>query len=437
MASEFFPQEPQSIEDTELSLLSLSELALKMLYVAGQMAGFELAQAMRLPFTGVVMHVLDFLKRERYCETRGAGRLGEGSYQYAITERGSAKAREVLWRNQYAGPAPVPLAVYTRAVQSQGTPRADINRSELASALSRLVLNPETVDALGPAIVSKHSLLIHGASGNGKTAVAKAIAQMLCTGTVYVPYAVEADGEIILVYDDAIHGGVQENDQPVEGNSPGERADRRWVRVQRPLVTLGAALRLESLDLYFDELSRCYVAPPQLKANGGIVLVDDLGRQPVPSQELLNRWMAPLDAGVDYLTLRTGRKLGVPFRGIAIFATHLSPADLADESLLRRIRHKVELRDPSFDEYREIFRRACSVRGIDYDETALANLIQKYYVRLKHPMRASHPDEILSRLMDIASFEGRQPALGLGMLERACRAHFGQGIGPSAVQPAG
>ncbi len=425
MASQFFPQEPQSVEDTELSLLSLSELGLKTLYVAGQMTGFELAQAMRLPFTGVVIHVIDFLKRERYCETRGAGRLGEGSYQYSVTERGGDKAREVLWRNQYAGPAPVPLGAYRRGVELQGTAQTEIGRDDLASALSHLVLSPELLDAVGPAVVSRHPLLLYGASGNGKTAVASAIAEALCTGTVYVPYAVEADGEIVLVYDDAIHGELSENNPAEEEARSVERADRRWVCVRRPLVILGAALRLESLDLYFDELSRCYVAPPQLKANGGVILVDDLGRQSVSSQELLNRWMSPLDTGVDYLTLRTGRKVGVPFNGTAIFTTHLSPADLADESLLRRIRHKVELPAPGFDEYREIFRRACAARDIEYDERALAHILQKYYVHLKRPMRASHPEEILSRIVDIARFERKPPTLALDVLERACRAHFG------------
>lgn len=427
MASEFFPPEPQSVEDTELSLLALSELALKMLYVAGQMTGFELAQAMRLPFTGVVIRVIDFLKRERYCETRGAGRLGEGSYQYSVTERGSDKAREVLWRSQYAGPAPVPLGAYRRAVEVQGSPETEISRDALGSALSHLVLSAEFLDAIGPAIVSRHPLLLYGASGNGKTAVASAIAEALCVGTVYVPYAVEADGEIILVYDDAVHGEPCESEPSDEANRSGERADRRWVCVRRPLVTLGAALRLESLDLYFDELSRCYVAPPQLKANGGVVLVDDLGRQSVSSQEILNRWMSPLDTGVDYLTLRTGRKIAVPFNGAAIFTSHLSPADLADESLLRRIRHKVEVPPPGFDEYREIFRRACAARGIDYDEKALAHLLQKHYVHSKRPMRASHPEEILSRIVDIARFEQKPPTLDLEVLERACRAHFGSG----------
>jgi len=428
VAEEFFLSEPRTIEETGLSLLFLGELALKTLYVAGQMSGFELAQAMRLPFPGLVSRVIDFLKREHYCETRGAAAIGEGSYQYSVTEKGGAKAREVLWRNQYAGPAPVPLAEYRRAVRAQGAPQADVRREDLQQALSHLVVSAGMLDELGPAVVSRHSLLLYGASGNGKTAVARALASLLCSGCVWVPYAVEAGGEIILLYDDALHEPASGDPAPQNGEGPARpaRPDNRWVRIRRPTIVLGAEVRLESMNPFFDELSRCYVAPPQVKANNGVVIVDDLGRQATPAPELLNRWMIPLGTRSDYLTLRTGQKLEVPFEGILIFATHLSLAGLADEALLRRIRHKVELRSPSFDEYRDIFRRACDARGILYDDKSLAYLLQKYYVQPKVPLRASHPDEILSRLADIAQFQQKHPSLSQDLLDLACRTYFAQ-----------
>jgi predicted ATPase with chaperone activity len=423
MTTEFFPTEPRSIEDTGLSMFFLSELALKTLYISGQMTGFELAQAMRLPFGGVVGSILNFLKKEHFCETKGAVGVGEGAYQYSITDRGGTKAREVLWRNQYAGPAPVPMALYQRAVRTQGGPRAEVSRDELAGALSSLVLSPDFVDEVGPALISRHSVLLHGPSGSGKTVVAHALARLLSRGAVYVPHAIEASGEIMLVYDDSLH--VPADDEPAPEET-GVRPDRRWVRVQRPVVTLGAALRLDALDPYFDELSRCYAAPPQVRANGGVVIMDDLGRQSTSATELLNRWMLPMDTRTDYLALRTGRKIEVPFEGVVIFATHLKPAELTDEATLRRIRHKVQMPNTGFEEFREIFRRAASARGVPYDERALAYLLQRYYIQPKRVLRASQPDEILSALVDIAQFRGQAPSLDSELVDRACRAYFGQ-----------
>lgn len=424
MGEEFFPAEPRSLEETGLGLLPLADLALKILYVAGQMTGFDLAQAMGLPFQAVMSRVVDFLKRERYCETRGAAGFGEGAYQYSVTEKGGAKAREVLWRNQYVGPAPVPLAEYRKAVRAQGLPRAHADRAALEAALRHLVLGNGVVEQIGPAVAGRHSLLIQGAPGNGKTAVARAVAEFLADGVVYLPYAVDAHGEIVLVYDSALHGS------PVPGNSAvqeraGVRQDGRWVRIRRPIVFLGAELDLDALNPSLDEVSRCYTAPPQVKANNGVLVLDDLGRQTSPPAVVLGRLMHLLEMRSDRMVFRSGQHVDVPFEGVAIVTTHLDLRDVADAAVLRRIRHKVSLRAPTFDEYREIFRRACEQKGLAYDEKALAYLLQRYYVQPKVPLRAADPAEILDRLLDVAAFRQVRPSLATDLLDMACRAYFG------------
>ncbi len=431
LGEEFFPAEPRSLEETGLGLLPLADLALKILYVTGQMSGFELAQAMGLPFQAVVSRVLDFMKRERYCETRGAAGLGEGAYQYSVTEKGGVKAREVLWRNQYTGPAPVPLADYRKAVRAQGLPQAPTHRAALEAALGDLVLNGNVVEQLGPAVVGRHSLLLQGASGNGKTAIARAIANLLAEGEVYVPHAIDAQGEIVVVYDSALHGAPLSADAAPPDHARG-RADGRWVRVRRPVVFLGAELRLDALEPTLDETARCYSAPPQVKANNGVLVLDDLGRQTSPAVGFLARLTHLLEARSDRLAFRSGQYVDVPFEGVVIVATHLDVSQLADAALLRRIRHKVSLPAPTFDEYREIFRRACAKRGLAYEENALAYLLQRYYVQPKMPLRAADPDEILGRLLDVAAFRQVRPSLSVELLDSACRAYFGGRVGESS-----
>jgi len=423
LGEKFFPAEPRSLEETGLGLLPLADLALKILYVTGQMTGFDLAQAMGLPFQAVVSRILDFLKRERYCETRGVAGFGEGAYQYSVTEKGSAKAREVLWRNQYTGPAPVPLAEYSRAVRTQGLASVRVDRAALESALGDLVLGKGVVDQIGPAVVGRHSLLLYGAAGSGKTSIARALTNLLAVGDVYVPYAIDALGEIVLVYDRALHGPSVEG-HPTEQEQAGVRQDGRWVRIRRPIVVLGAELHLDALEPSLDEIARCYSAPPQVRANNGVLVLDDLGRQASPATGFLARLTHLLESRADRMAFRTGQRVEVPFEGILIVTTHLSARDLGDAAMLRRIRHKVALGAPTFEEYREIFRRACARRGLVYDENALAYLLQKYYVQPKVPLRAADPDEILTRLLDVAAFQQVRPSLSAELLDLACHAYF-------------
>jgi len=416
--SQFVPPLPRSIEETGLSLGFLADLALKTLYFEGYLSGYELAERMRLPFAGVVDQVLEFLKREKLCEVRGAEGFGEAAYQYAISDRGRLMAREALDRSQYAGPAPVTLDAYTEAIRQQPLGQVVIHQRTMRQALSHLVISEETFAQLGPAVNSGRSIFLFGPPGNGKTAIAESIGRMLLNSAIYIPYAVEAGGQIIKVFDSVNHMPVEQPQQTQQ------TADPRWVLIHRPVIITGGELTLEALDLVYDATNKYYEAPFQMKANGGMLLIDDFGRQQVRPRDLLNRWIVPLEKRIDYLTLHTGRKIEVPFDVLIVFATNLAPKDLVDEAFLRRIRHKIHIKDPSYEDYREIFRRVCKERGVPYDDRGLAYLLQKYYIKAKRPLRACHPRDIVDQLCDIARYLNVQPTLSPDLIDRAASAYF-------------
>ena len=362
----FVPPMPRTLEETGLSPALLADLALKILYNAGYLTGGQLSERLRLPYTGVTEAILDFLKREQLVEVQGARGVGEQAYQYALTTRGRDRAREALDRSQYAGPAPVPLSAYTVAMRRQSHKGTRVTPRVMRQALSHLVLNDRVFHKIGPAINSGTSIFLYGPPGNGKTSVAEAIGHRVFEGAIYIPYAVEVGGFIIKVFDEVNH-------EPLPNHRSGQTgvlkipADARWIPIRRPFIVSGGELTLEMLDLTWNEVSRYYEAPLQMKANGGVFLIDDFGRQQVRPRDLLNRWIVPLEKGVDYLTLHTGQKFEIPFEALIIFSTNLNPRDLVDEAFLRRIRHKIEIPDPTPAEFREIFRRECQARGIPYD----------------------------------------------------------------------
>lgn len=421
-APSFEPPMPKSIKETGLGLGFLADLAVKIMYFEGYISGYKIADAMKLPYTGVVDEVLEFLKREQFCEVKGAGGLGESGYQYVISAKGSEKAREVLDRGQYVGPAPVPLEAYMDAFRRQPLQSVTIHQRVMRQALSHLVLNERIFSQLGPAVNSGRSVFLYGPPGNGKTTIAEAIGLMIFTDNIYVPYAVEVDGQIIKVFDSINHRPVES--EGTSSSRRGDKVDKRWVKIHRPFIVVGGELTLESLDLVYDGVSKYYEAPFQMRANGGMFLIDDFGRQLVRPRDLLNRWIVPLEKRVDFLTLHTGRKIEIPFDVLIVFATNLAPTDLVDEAFLRRIRHKIEIRDPSFEEYREIFKRICAHKGVPYDDKALAYLLQEHYIKPKVPLRACHPRDIIDQLIDIARYQNRPPILAKDLIDKACEAYF-------------
>jgi predicted ATPase with chaperone activity len=426
-SEKFVPLAPRTIEDTELSVGFLADLVLKTLYFEGYISGYEVAEAIKLPFKNITDRILDFLKRDRLIEVKGSsgGAYAEAAYEYVITGKGIERAREIMDRNQYAGPAPVTLENYKNAIRKQALQNLSVGPNQVRNALSHLILGERVLNQIGPAVNSSRSIFLFGHPGNGKTTIAEAIGFMILQDDMFIPYAVEVSGQVIKVFDAVSHKivpGEGGNQYGLPGNS--QRLDHRWLRIRRPVVITGGELTLESLDLNWDSGKKYYEAPLQMKANGGMFLIDDFGRQKIRPRDLLNRWIVPLEKRFDYLTLQTGNIIQIPFDMLIIFATNLEPRDLVDEAFLRRIRHKIDVQDPTYDEYREIFRRVSQSKDIAYKDQVLNHLLQDYYVKPNRQLRACHPRDILDHLTDIARFRGIPPHLTKDLIDQACEGYF-------------
>jgi predicted ATPase with chaperone activity len=409
------------LEDTGLNALNVADLVLKVLYLGGVLAGYEIAEIVKLPYTGVLETVIDFLKREKYIEVRGSGGIGESSYQYIISAKGAEKAREAQERSQYAGSAPVTLEQYIESLKAQNRERLTVHETELKQVLNHLVISEDMLGRVGPAVNSGRSIFLYGPPGNGKTTIAEVVGKLILGDDMWIPYAIDVDGQVIRVFDDVNH---VISDKGAVKQATGLMSDPRWIRIKRPMIMVGGELTLAGLDLVYDDTNKFYEAPFQVKANGGMFLIDDFGRQQVRPRDLLNRWIVPLEKGVDFLTLHTGRKIEIPFFVLIVFSTNLDPRELVDEAFLRRIRHKIEVTDPSYEDFREIFKRMCDIKKVRYDEQALAYLLKEWYINHDRPLRSVHPRDILNQLIDIASYLNQPPALTRELLDRAAASYF-------------
>jgi len=420
-----FLRRPLSLQDTGLGMGLLSELAVKLIYNAGEISTSDICRELCLPFTGVMQEVLELLDREELVNIVGAEGFGERTYRYTISHRGIERVHQVLERNQYVGPAPVRLESYNAMIQAQAVGTVVLDDEQVQAAFDGLVMDPAMFDKIGPALMSGQSLFLYGPPGNGKTTIAARMARLLSRKPVYIPYAVSVDGHIIKVFDDFNHVRFEPGGAPLGRDPEAEGPmDQRWVCIERPHIMVGGELTLESLDLIWDPAAKYYEAPLQMKANGGMFLVDDFGRQQMDPQDLLNRWIVPLETRVDFLKLHTGKKIEIPFEQLVVFSTNLDPGDLVDDAFLRRIRQKLKVDNPTAEQFHLIFQAVCRARHVQYSREGFVHLVREWYVKPQREFKSCHPRDLVDQLLDFARYKRLEAVATAEMLDMAALAYF-------------
>jgi hypothetical protein len=422
------PLRPTTVGETDLDPGLLQELALKVIVNAGgTLSATAVSAQLRLPLNGVLDDLLTVLRRDGLIEvaagaTDSARSIGMGvggsALSFRPTEQGRIRAREAFERNGYVGPAPVSFVNYCSVLNGQVQARPAVMRAIVRQRLSHLVLADDIIDQIGVAISRGGALFLWGHPGNGKTAIAEAITTMFAGG-VFVPYAIEVRGHVLPVFDPSVHVPMS-----LDGADGSGRIDERWVFCQPPLVHAGGELVISSLDLQFNDRLRLYECPLQLKAAAGVFLIDDFGRQQTRPQELLNRWIVPLERGIDFMTLMNGQKVAFPFAAMVVFSTNLRPADLVDEAFLRRVPNKVWISDPTPEQYREILMRICRSMGVAFSDTGFLHLLSQHYQQTRRSLRACHPRDLLRHVVALARYYGVAAELSPQLLDAAAHMYF-------------
>ena len=434
----FFPAPPRTLDEAGMTPSALEAAVLKAIFFAGELRGIDVASRLCLP-PQLVEPALEQLRRQKLIDIRGGSGQGFGlsTMIYVTTALSREPLGQLLDRNRYNGPAPVPYGDWVRAVRAQSIRGVRVTRQMLTRRLDGLVVRDAIFDGLGPAMNSGRAIFFHGPPGNGKTAICQRMASCY-SWDVFIPYAVEVDGFVVKVFDEVIHHPVAARDgdpprSPTASTAGGAQVqagavpiDERWVRCQRPLVVVGGELTLDMLDMSYSPEVKFYEAPLQMKAANGVLLIDDFGRQRVSPRELLNRWIVPLENDVDYLQLATGKKFSIPFDAFLVFSTNLNPADLVDDAFLRRVRYKLKVEAPDEAMYKAIFRAQCAAKGLAYSEAAVDSLLRVQLLGAGRPLAACQPRDLVEQVMDHAIYQGETPALTAEALARAAGTYFAQ-----------
>ncbi len=429
----YIPPRPQKVSDTGLSMTLMYDLILRAVYNRGRPTGGEIASDLGLSYQ-VIGPVLHQMREKDLLDVVGQKGIGELSYEYILKPpRGPQAVEDALKKTEYNGPAPVPFQDYLKAVEAQTIKHMVVTRRNIRQAFQDLIITDSVFNEIGPAVNSADSIFLFGAPGNGKTSIAERITRLM-GDDIFIPYAIEADGQIIKVFDPIVHqvaeapvqesteSGFNFSDAFDETSEP--TYDSRWVRIRRPTIVVGGELTLEMLDLSYNQYGKFYEAPLQMKANNGIFMIDDFGRQQVRAIDLLNRWIVPLEKKYDYLSTITGNKLQVPFDVLLIFSTNLDPNQLADEAFLRRIKFKIEIRDPDERQWRQIWELVCKAKGVVLDHDGLDYMLAKWYRPFNRPLRMTHPRDILNQMISIARYNMESVTFSPDLVDAACTSYF-------------
>jgi len=420
------PTPPNTMAETGITESTVEQLMLKQLYFRGEAMGRDLSNALGFKYS-VIESMIDNMKRNHLIVAKRSMGMGNMSTVFVLSEAGRKLAQQYLEINTYAGAAPVNLDEYCELVKLQKLSPGWLSKEVLDEAYRHMVVSGEILSQIGPAVNSGKSFLIYGQPGNGKTYLAEALFNINTT-PIYIPYAIECQGQIIQVYDPLYHEPL---DGPAEDLSVLATAvsetmayDKRYFRSKRPFITTGGELTLQHLDLSFNPASKIYDAPFQIKANNGIYLIDDFGRQKVTPSEVLNRWIVPMERKIDYLNFQQGGKITVPFECFLVFSTNLNPEQLGDEAFLRRIQYKMFLRSPGEAEFAEIFEQFCTKVNIPYQSNLIGKFLTKYYRNGKKRMRRCHPRDVITHAVDHIKFEKRPWELNEDVLDHAFASCF-------------
>jgi len=428
ISNPYLPRVPTKWEDLGLSLPFLFESIMRAIYHRGQLTGVDLATEMRVPFAALAP-ILPAMRKQTLIDIVGQrGNSGDASFIYELKPpKGTAAAQDALAKTSYSGPVPVPFEDYVEAVLAQSIKKLIVTRRSIQRAFEDLIITDSVYNEIGPAINSAASIFFFGYPGNGKTSIAERITRLM-GDAVFIPHAIEANGQIIKVFDPILHAPIEEE---LTGDGGMESVlrksanfDQRYIKIRRPTIVVGGELTMPMLDLKYNETGKFYEAPLQMKANGGILMIDDFGRQQLRPMDLLNRWIVPLEKRYDYLTTIAGTKIEVPFDQLLIFSTNLDPTQLADEAFLRRIKYKIEIRDPDESQFRQIWQIVCKNRRVEYDEAGVDYLIEKWYKPMKRPFRMCQPRDILDQMVSLAKYNMERVNFSPDLLDAACMTYF-------------